>query len=49
MEGNNELIVKETCCNFNCAINCPKNDRKCDKCGWNPIVSAKRKENIQKG
>ena len=34
-------FVDEAACLFNRAVQCPSHD-KCDKCGWNPEVAAKR-------
>lgn len=31
-------------CKFNVYITCPAEGRKCYKCGWNPLVEAKRKK-----
>lgn len=37
-----------TDCQYRKNINCPEEGRRCDKCGWNPVVTAKRKEAIRK-
>lgn len=29
-------------------VNCPETGRRCNKCGWNPEVTAKRKEAIRR-
>ena len=34
-------------CPYNVYINCPEQGRKCDKCGWNPEVEAKRKKAVK--
>ena len=31
-------------CPFNQAVDCDKDNRNCDKCGWNPDVDKERKE-----
>ena len=44
------MSTKPECCVFNKPIDC--NDHKCDNCGWNPEVAAKRiakwKKNVTK-
>ena len=37
-----------SCCCFNKGVECDKNERKCDKCGWNPDVKKKRVEDWKK-
>lgn len=34
--------MAEKNCAFNASVNCEKHDN-CKKCGWNPVVEAKRK------
>jgi len=36
----------ENTCKFLAVINCPEENRKCDRCGWNPEVDRKRKEEM---
>lgn len=37
-----------TDCKYRKNINCPEECRRCDKCGWNPKVAARRLEKIRK-
>ncbi len=34
-------------CDHAANVNCPETGRRCDKCGWNPAVTAKRKVAIR--
>ena len=35
-------------CKHNGGVECPKFQRKCETCGWNPDVIKKRKEEVRK-
>ena len=35
-------------CDHAINVNCPVTGRRCGKCGWNPVVTEKRKEAIRK-
>ena len=35
-------------CEYHTTVGCPEEGRKCEKCGWNPEVDAKRREKIRK-
>lgn len=33
---------KKDCCYYNDSIDCKEHERKCNKCGWSPIVKEMR-------
>lgn len=39
---------KFTPCKNNENVHCPYEERRCDKCGWNPKVAAARLDKIRK-
>ena len=43
-------IIDETACQFNIGVRCVDNcgGKKCDKCGWNPDVSAARADIVRR-
>lgn len=34
-------------CQYNCGVGCPKADRNCEKCGWNPSEEERRKVKVR--
>lgn len=36
-------------CEYNVGVNCLEEERRCEKCGWNPEVMAKRLEKYRSG
>ena len=43
MSGSNSMVF----CKFTSNVDCKEEDRRCDKCGWNPEVKARRVEKIR--
>ena len=35
-------MLQNESCSYNKSVDCPNCNRKCNNCGWNPVVSKKR-------